>query len=65
MDEVMILVTLGKGDSRPDSAKVVLAANSRTAEDYCNEINSAPKQKYWTKAEIVSVGEEIELTWPE
>lgn len=59
----IVLVTSGKHDSVM-YAQVHLHYSKTEAEKFCLEMRSG-KVKYWTKAEILDDGEEIELTYPE
>jgi hypothetical protein len=63
MGIVIVLETRGKHES-VDTARVFTFANYTLAEAYCKGHNTG-KIKYWTKAEIVSDGEEVELCQPE
>ena len=60
---VLVLVTTGKHES-VDTARVFAFANYALAEAFCESRNTG-KIKYWTKAEIVSDGEKVELCQPE
>ena len=59
----IVLVTSGKNES-VESVQVRLHYSKTEAEKFCLEMRSG-KVKYWTKAEIVDDGEEVELTKPE
>jgi len=59
----IVLVTHGKHDS-VDYASVHLFEDSQSASDFCQTKNTGAK-KYWTKAERIADGEEVELCMPE
>jgi len=61
---IIVLVTKGKGDNRPDYATVELFDDVANALGFIREINTV-YTKHWIKAEIVSDGETVELDWPE
>lgn len=63
MTPIIVLVTDGKHES-VDSASVRLFENKTDAEAFIALTCSGPK-KYWTHAEIVEVGEVIEIHQPE
>ena len=61
--KTIVLITRGKWDS-VDYAEVRTFDDVETARIFCTKVNTG-HQKYWTSAEIVNEGEEIELRQPE
>ncbi len=62
-DPIIVLVTRGKHES-VDYAGVYLFDNMGDAQKFCKSKNTG-KIKYWTKAEIIPNGIEIELSHPD
>lgn len=59
----IVLVTKGKHEC-VDYAKVMLFDDETFAESFCESVRTG-KVKYWTDAQIVNAGEEVELIRPE
>lgn len=62
MEQIIVLQTSGKFES-VDSAKVLLFEDEQKALEYCSR--KTKPGKYWTKAEIVEAGKEIDLISPD
>lgn len=59
MYKVIVLVARGKGRGTADSVKVLLFDSKEEANIYIETINDL-ESKYWTYAEIVENGREVE-----
>jgi len=60
MSKIVVLKTEGKGKEGADYVTVMLFDKTEDADKYCKE--NTKEGKYWSFAEIISVGERLE-TW--
>ena len=60
MSKIVVLKTEGKGKEGADYVTVMLFDKTEDADKYCKE--NTIEGKYWSFAEIISVGERLE-TW--
>lgn len=59
MEKIIVIVARGKGREGADSITPKLFDTKEEAEKYIKSVNDL-ESKYWTYAEIVNDGEEIE-----
>lgn len=59
MEKIIVIVARGKGREDADWIKPVLFDTKEEAQKYIESVNDL-ESKYWTYAEIVGNGEEIE-----
>jgi hypothetical protein len=57
MSKIVVLKTEGKGKEGADYVTVMLFDKTEDADKYCKE--STKEGKYWSFAEIISVGERL------
>jgi len=62
---VNVLVTRGKGASKPDYARIVSFDTYDEAHAYCERISPKVNEKHWEMGTIMHPSIFTELTWPE
>lgn len=63
---VLVLVTRGKGASRPDYARIVEFDTIEAAEAYCKRINPTVPEKYWEMGTVMYDHQDfVSLVWPD
>jgi len=58
MSKIVVLKTEGKSKSKPDFVTVMLFDKTEDADKYCKE--NTKEGKYWSFAEIISMGEVLQ-----